>query len=464
MNRMLRIAMAALPYALVIVLSALSTVVPTTFTMATLFLALAALIIFVLRLDAAELLVATMPLAFYAEFGQRVNLSVSDAFLIVLLLRILSDRSLRASATRHKAQGAYLWLCCSALFVSLTLGLLVRSFAGDPVSWTNYFLDAGKLAIVLAYFCVAFVVFADKLRRNDFRFLAVWTYTAVAVALIGVLGSQLYDRGIDLELTTAFRAKGTFEDPNAFATYLLASLGVSMAWTYLRRMRLLSWHLLPLLVGAYFSYSRAGIVAVVATLAVGFVVSFGSRPLRPFRWIAYLGASVLAVLAVQGTLSRLLDPRRELTVGGDIRFEIWSAGFRVWQQHPAFGVGLGQFRIATAPYLQMEGSLLAHNTFLSFLAEGGVLGLMLFLAIPGAIAIQLLRSGDVISRLFLVSFAAFAMMALSLNLQNFRPMWVFFALALAWLTERSQGESLGSRRSSWRASSKFSSENYTVSK
>jgi O-antigen ligase len=66
-----------------------------------------------------------------------------------------------------------------------------------------------------------------------------------------------------------------------------------------------------------------------------------------------------------------------------IRFKLWTAGYRMWADHPVEGVGIGQFNnelLTYAPYdlPAIDYNTGAHNIYVAVLAETGVVGLALF--------------------------------------------------------------------------------------
>jgi O-antigen ligase len=86
----------------------------------------------------------------------------------------------------------------------------------------------------------------------------------------------------------------------------------------------------------------------------------------------------------------VLDPIRILnaivsgsdTVGG--RYDIWRAGLAMWQDHPIFGIGIGQFSYYYLSYSRSPGSiavLSAHNTYIQVLSETGFVGFVFFIAL-----------------------------------------------------------------------------------
>jgi O-antigen ligase len=75
----------------------------------------------------------------------------------------------------------------------------------------------------------------------------------------------------------------------------------------------------------------------------------------------------------------------------DIRIEIWKIGMRMFMAHPLFGVGPGGFRWAVGIYQSPEqldkygrdlgGSIIAHSLFVELLAELGIAGAFVVLAL-----------------------------------------------------------------------------------
>ncbi|SMY11382.1 O-antigen ligase family protein [Brevibacterium jeotgali] len=387
----------------------------------------------VLRIGVPTLLVTTVPLAFYvAVGGTLVNLAVSDVFLLLLFVRILVDPE-TARAFADVSGWVRTALSLLALLLALTAGtIFVRSAAGAPEDWTAFLADAVKLVVVIGYFVVCVVVFRDLVLRGDLRILTVWARTAAAVGALGAAGALLFAAGVETGLTMDFRATGTFEDPNAFATYLIMSIPLALLARHVAGRRLLSWHQAPILAGIIASFSRGALVGLAAVLVVLCFFAFRDPALRALRVVALLALGVAAVFVLDGAASTVFEGSRGVGFGEDVRFRLWAAAVDVWLHAPLMGVGLGQFIVSSEDVLGSSGGVLAHNTYLSILAEGGAVGAMVYLAIPIAAVAALLRRGDTVARLLLASGVGGAVMAVSLNLQNFRPIWLFLALAVAW--------------------------------
>jgi O-antigen ligase len=387
----------------------------------------------VLRVSVAVLLVMTVPLAIYVQpGGLLLNVAVSDAFLLLLLARVLIDpECIRAAAdVSGPVRAAF---ASFALFLAVACGtVMVRSAGGAQEDWVALLADAVKLLVVLGYFVICAIVFRDRILRRDFRFLTAWAFAAAIVGALGTVGAILFERGVETGLTMDFRATGTFEDPNAFATYLILSLPLTLLARHLTGRSLLSWHLIPILAGTVASFSRGALVGIAGVLALLCLLAFRDHALRALRIVAALGVGATAVLVLDGAISTVFQGSRGVSFGEDVRFRLWEAAIDVFLHAPVTGVGLGQFITASRDLLGSAGGVLAHNTYLSVLAEGGLVGSALLLVLPIIAVVGLVRRGDTAAHLILASGAGVALMAVSLNLQNFRPIWMLLALAVAW--------------------------------
>jgi O-antigen ligase len=81
--------------------------------------------------------------------------------------------------------------------------------------------------------------------------------------------------------------------------------------------------------------------------------------------------------------------------GGTGRTELWTVGWRIYQEHPALGIGLNNFRVESNRYVRRPGKLefvnliserpdVVHNAYLQLLVETGPFGLALFLGVIAA--------------------------------------------------------------------------------
>jgi O-antigen ligase len=221
------------------------------------------------------------------------------------------------------------------------------------------------------------------------------------------------------------------QDPNDVARYLdlvfplAALLAVEEGkWPW----RLLAIGYFPLALSAVvLTASRGGALAAIIALAGSALLLAGRRP----RLLA-AGAVALTLLCVAlwhaaplGTLSRLATVFNQVD-GGDLnqRRNIWEAGWRAFLDAPLAGHGAGTFVEAAA----LSPIDTAHNTALSVVVEGGLIGLLLGASIVVAATWSALHARAP-WRLALLT-AAFTWLALSMggSTGENRKTWLLFGI------------------------------------
>ena len=200
-----------------------------------------------------------------------------------------------------------------------------------------------------------------------------------------------------VEVGGELRLRGTFVNPDHFATFLLIPLAVSFAWAWwsLRRAmqtssleRRLLYLTIPWLVfllvfvALAFTGSRGGLVGALMVLVVQTVL----LAVHYRRWQAALvgaGAVLMGFAGVfffgfQSGLGRWLGTSAyELT--WNLRIELYQATLELWRRFPLTGTGLGTFRQAF-PRVQPANLDLtwihAHSDVLEILVTAGPLALL----------------------------------------------------------------------------------------
>ena len=131
-----------------------------------------------------------------------------------------------------------------------------------------------------------------------------------------------------------------------------------------------------ILVASAASGSRGGLVALGAGLAIGLGPTFLGRP-RLALGFAATAALVLFGAGVPSAFARMADIDFE-----NSRLLVWTDTLRLIRFFPLFGCGFGAFAIAYWPYqrvVRFEYWPHAHNEYLQWLIEGGLLGAALAL-------------------------------------------------------------------------------------
>ena len=149
-----------------------------------------------------------------------------------------------------------------------------------------------------------------------------------------------------------------------------------------------------------------------------------------------LGVAV-GVLAVLGLLAyapaRLTEGDERDQSSWDLRLYMWSQGVGMVRYQPALGVGKGQFASVT-------GRKVAHNVFVENMAETGLIGLFVFLALIYYSFRSLLMAGAVpgglspplasMRRAVFVSFVGYLAASMFIS-TDFEPLYILMALCVA---------------------------------
>lgn len=277
------------------------------------------------------------------------------------------------------------------------------------------------------------------------RFMAVAAILVMASTLVGQRKGVLSGT---LDYAWHQRTSGAYGDPNAWSTSLLlinpllmGALAADRHWSS----RLLLIGLLGTFPACIMqSVSRAGLVAMLA-ISPGLIWI-----LRKEKTILMVGGAMMLtilpfIMDVEAAMMRymtLFDPTMEADLGhGSLteRKALLNAGIKIFLENPILGVGVGAFRVHASYVSAGEVWKIAHNTYLNVAAEQGIPGLLSHawlgvnlvnaawnIAMHGRSEYQ--RS---IGTGFLMSLAAFGLMALTLNLATFAMAYFIIGLGLA---------------------------------
>jgi len=177
---------------------------------------------------------------------------------------------------------------------------------------------------------------------------------------------------------TRIRGAGFLSDPNDLAQILLIALPlVFIAWRRGRVVANIFVVLVPaalLLWTTYLTHSRGGLIALAAVALMA-----ARKKLGTTASLVLAAGFIFGLLALDFTGGRGIS-----AVDGADRLEAWANGLEMFKSAPLFGVGFNRF---TDLY-----EITAHNSFVLCLAELGLLGSMLWLALLVTTTIGLNRS------------------------------------------------------------------------
>jgi putative inorganic carbon (HCO3(-)) transporter len=311
------------------------------------------------------------------------------------------------------------------------------------------FADLPRYALNLALFPI--IAAAMRERRHVVAF--------VAAMVIGAFISAAYGLVFRVEATNEARLGGAGLNANLLGSVLIFGTILS-ATLALNRSLTAGVRLLAAFSCAFCAYSllmtlsRGALIGTTVALVTAVVIAGRRR-----RAKLALGAVVAAACVVVYFAAFAPAAARErVTNAGDGsgRVDIWAVGWRMFEDRPFQGVGVGNFRTSTVDYLLQPGVIrrseiivddqkVAHNIYLQLLAETGVLGLALFAGIIAfALSCGLLaartferrgdRSMSALTRGVLVGLAGVLAASFFSSAIFLKPLWLILALCPALLT------------------------------
>lgn len=284
---------------------------------------------------------------------------------------LLSLAGWAAAAMRGKASWRFshriYWF-----FVAL-LGVMALSALVSPVRPVAAWLTLG-FALVLAGF-----VFGSQWTGSDKSFLA----RRLAPTLIAASTLSYLATIIRYLVLYPARAEGFVVGSNGLGTIIIMCTGLSLgclgAWKSAWRYAAMPLYFLLAGVTLLITYSRGAWFGFLAML-----VAFGVSNRKARGWtLLGMGGLAGALASVPSLHARFLSALH--LAGNESRLFIWRATLRMIKAYPVLGVGAGvymhvskRFALPGAPY---PVAAFAHNLFLQVLAEFGLVGFAVFMAI-----------------------------------------------------------------------------------
>lgn len=369
----------------------------------------------------------SIPWEYSLDLGEPVG-NISRLLMLVLLpvaaLAMLEKRDMRSP-------GAMQWAV-----------LVLFLYFGVSYAWS---IDPGAtLARTRGYFQEMVAVwllweFAESPRdlRNLLRAYVAgcWVLAALTVLDLAMTGTAGQIR---------FAAEG--QDPNDVARYL--ELGLPLAALLLSTddsssSRWMSLVYLPAgALGVVLTASRGGFLLAGVALAGSCVLLIKGRPqiTLPALFALPVCVGVAAVLVPRETLARLGTIPEQLQ-GGDLnqRWNIWDAGWRAFSHAPFLGTGAGSF-VSAAGMAPMDT---AHNTALSILVDGGVVGLLVASAVLAACLASALATSGVVRIALFTELTVWTGASMVATVEKDRATWLLFGMiAVAGRLAVSNGEGM----------------------
>jgi O-antigen ligase len=297
------------------------------------------------------------------------------------------------------------------LFVGVaTVSLLISSVPANASAYRS-------LVRLLSYVAVFFAITGwIEDRRQIVAMIRIMLASTIGVALFGFYQvhekgySDLYFHLYPLQEDTLEPWSGRITSLlfhfNSLAGYLNLVLPFALACMVLARdrvTRLLGWACqISGFAALYFTASRGGLIAYAGMLLLCFLFLVPKRvALVKIAVSLVLAAGLVLSMQETGSLGRVqeVDDFTQVT-----RLALWTTAGLIFLSHPVLGAGFGNYRSLYNDYLPgVRGDELdAHNLYLQFLAEMGMIGFLVFVVLVIAfarLAIKLARQGDPLPRL-----------------------------------------------------------------
>lgn len=212
-------------------------------------------------------------------------------------------------------------------------------------------------------------------------------------------------------MSNGWMTGGPFFCHNHLAAYLNVGLGLTLGLLLhasnegsgRRKRRTHSFFLTTyaaglIILGILGSNSRGGLLAMVIALIVSVVLFKRKREGIPWWWLAAVAGFVCVFTVAIGRdapFQRMATIPGVASSGFNGRSEIWRGAVATWQVNPLLGAGFGTYPVASAPNYELRkyGSnkrffTHAESEYLELLAEAGIFGLGLAIALLGTICIR----------------------------------------------------------------------------
>lgn len=331
---------------------------------------------------------------------RRVGVSLADMTPVVALVALIVSRQriLHRDIVSSTVQPILL-----AIYGYMVVALL-PTLSGGGFMWLQFAKDVFSFSLLpITYVTIARVVNPRRIR------LAIQIGLTFSIALVA----------FSVFSVSAVRAGGIFKSPNLCGNWAACTVFLLLVLELPKNVALRIGISIVLIVIAIESASLGGILCLIGTAAYFFPRKFGK---------VSLANQLLPILTifVAPFLLQLFDSwsglnRYQRSSQG--RLSIWGDAVQTWFRNP-LGLGIGNFNDRN---LELAVAPEAHNDYVSSLVEMGILGPLAI----GFICFAIYRVSGLRTRSIVVFYL---ISAVSHNSINFRHIWIYAAICLAYDT------------------------------
>lgn len=231
------------------------------------------------------------------------------------------------------------------------------------------------------------------------------------------------------------RYAATGFDPNELG--LMIALGIPISWhlsfaTSTRFRFLFKSYIAFAWIAILLTASRAAFIcAIIASTYV--ILLFHRLPLKSkllLIMMAFCLISTLLTYIPDSSLSRIASISAEISTGTlNKRTKIWKAGIDVLADNMLVGTGIGTY--STAVKDSLNGSTVAHNTFLTIAVEQGVIGFLFFFIYIMIVIHKVIQMPVTFRNYWLVVLLVWSIGVMTLTWDGKKITWLLLTLPLA---------------------------------
>jgi O-antigen ligase len=275
---------------------------------------------------------------------------------------------------------------------SYALGALI-GWSALSALWAEVPGDAFETAYLLLLNAVLYVIVYTAVRSPR------TAQMTLAAFVVGATAAAAYGLAAGIETTDTARLGSQIFDANELGSVLVPGILIAVGIGAMPRSEPIVSGLAyaaaaACLAALLFTASRGGLIALTVALVVGVVFAGRWRPQAAALAIvvALSGAYYFTALAPESAKERISAATRGEIQRTEGRSTIWQIGWRMFEANTVTGVGGGNFSESSVHYLLRPGvaprsdkiidkPAVAHNSYLEMLAELGIVGGGLFIAL-----------------------------------------------------------------------------------
>jgi O-antigen ligase len=267
----------------------------------------------------------------------------------------------------------------------------------------------GGLLSIVSYTLLYFAFVNNIKKEKVIDFIKITFASSVIVCLYAILQKAGIDKNIWVQ-DVQNRVFSTLGQPNWLSAFIVFIFPTSLGYAfYLGKKRLQRRFFILALIYflvLLFTKSRSGLLGFVAANILFWLISSFINKAKIKKQALLFNLSIIFITLIIGTpwtpsLKELISKNKNATPpqagtvletggteSGEIRKIVWKGALKVFKDYPVFGTGPETFALSYFKYKPAEHNLTsewdfvynkAHNEYLNYLANTGILGLLSYL-------------------------------------------------------------------------------------